>query len=170
MVPCGNNRCPPTPFDTVTAEVASSSLVVPAIPNQALTPVEEFSRGHKKVQIPREASNSAHNSPITIYTFNPGLGLVAPLRALDASIRHFQQSARLPRCGLYAWRLSPPGCKYPRSHGSWSVAAVPALLSDPLPRPEAMWSKCASYADLGIVGTMPSSELCRVELVLSHFW
>jgi len=40
----------------VTAEVASSSLVVPAIPNQALTPVEEFSRGHKKVQIPREAS------------------------------------------------------------------------------------------------------------------
>src|SRR6266478_6147000 len=78
MVPCGNNRCPPTPFDTVTAEVASSSLVVPAIPNQALTPVEEFSRGHKKVQIPREASNSAHNSPITIYTFNPGLGLALP--------------------------------------------------------------------------------------------
>ena len=31
-------------------------------------------------------------------------------------------------------------CKYPRSHGSWSVAAVPALLSDPLPRPEAKWS------------------------------
>jgi hypothetical protein len=47
---------------TVTAEVASSSLVVPAIPNQALTPVEEFSRGHKRVQIPREASNSAHSS------------------------------------------------------------------------------------------------------------
>jgi len=48
----------------VTAEVASSSLVVPAIPNQALTPVEQFSRGHKKVQIPREALNSAHNSPL----------------------------------------------------------------------------------------------------------
>jgi hypothetical protein len=41
---------------TVTAEVASSSLVVPAIPNQVLTPVEEFPRGHKKVQIPREPS------------------------------------------------------------------------------------------------------------------
>jgi hypothetical protein len=41
--------------NAVTAEVASSSLVVPAIPNQALTPVEEFSRGHKKVQIPRTA-------------------------------------------------------------------------------------------------------------------
>ena len=52
---------------TVTAEVASSSLVVPAIPNQALTHVEEFSRGHKKVQIPREASNSAHGSPIAAY-------------------------------------------------------------------------------------------------------
>src|ERR1700724_37576 len=38
--------------------------------NQALTPVEEFSRGHKKVQIPREASNSAHGSPITMFTFN----------------------------------------------------------------------------------------------------
>jgi hypothetical protein len=36
-------------------------------------PVEEFSRGHKKVQIPREASNSAHSSPITMFTFNPGL-------------------------------------------------------------------------------------------------
>jgi hypothetical protein len=36
--------------------------------------VEEFSRGHKKVQIPREASNSAHSSPITIFEFNPGLG------------------------------------------------------------------------------------------------
>src|SRR5712691_7226667 len=59
---------------SVTAEVASSSLVVPAIPNQALTPVEEFSRGHKKVQIPREASNSAHSSPITMFTFNPPLG------------------------------------------------------------------------------------------------
>src|SRR5713226_6582770 len=59
---------------TVTAEVASSSLVVPAIPNQALTPVEEFSSGHKKVQIPREASNSAHSSPITMFTFNLGLG------------------------------------------------------------------------------------------------
>ncbi len=58
---------------SVTAEVASSSLVVPAIPNQALTPVEEFSRGHKKVQIPREASNSAHSSPITMFTFNLGL-------------------------------------------------------------------------------------------------
>src|SRR5207249_7083817 len=59
---------------SVTAEVASSSLVVPAIPNQALTPVEEFSRGHKKVQTPREASNSAHSSPITMFTFNLGLG------------------------------------------------------------------------------------------------
>ena len=59
---------------SVTAEVASSSLVVPAILNQALTPVEEFSRGHKKVQIPREASNSAHSSPITMFTFNLGLG------------------------------------------------------------------------------------------------
>jgi hypothetical protein len=59
-------------YITVTAEVASSSLVVPAIPNQALTPVEEFSRGHKKVQIPREASNSAHSSPITMFTFNSG--------------------------------------------------------------------------------------------------
>src|ERR1700730_8466348 len=68
--------------------------------------------------------------------------LIAPRRAVDASIRHFQQSAILPRCGLYAWRLSPPVCKYPRSHESWSVAAVPALLSDPLPRPEAMWSTC----------------------------
>jgi hypothetical protein len=58
----------------VTAEVASSSLVVPAIPNQALTPVEEFSRGHKKVQIPHEASSSAHSSPITMFTFNAGLG------------------------------------------------------------------------------------------------
>jgi hypothetical protein len=44
---------------SVTAEVASSSLVVPAIPIQALTPVEEFSRGHKRYkfrarrQIPR---------------------------------------------------------------------------------------------------------------------
>ena len=61
-------------FCSVTAEVASSSLVVPAIPNQALTPVEEFSRGHKKVQVPREASNSAHGSPITMFTFNAGLG------------------------------------------------------------------------------------------------
>jgi hypothetical protein len=68
----------------VTAEVASSSLVVPAIPNQALTPVEEFSRGHKKVQIPREASSFAHNSAITMLTFNAGLGgLIASLRALD---------------------------------------------------------------------------------------
>ena len=58
----------------VTAEVASSSLVVPAIPNQALTPVEEFSCGHKKVQIPREASSSAHSSHITMFTFNLGLG------------------------------------------------------------------------------------------------
>src|SRR6266446_9231185 len=83
MVPCGNNRCPPTPFDTVTAEVASSSLVVPAIPNQALTPVEEFSRGHKKVQIPREASNSAHSSSITnVYVQPRPRGLLVPLRAL----------------------------------------------------------------------------------------
>ena len=56
---------------SVTAQVASSSLVVPAIPIQALTPVEEFSRGRKKVQIPREASNSAHSSPITnVYFLN----------------------------------------------------------------------------------------------------
>src|SRR5260370_38816329 len=56
------------------AKVRILLLVVPAIPNQALTPVEEFSRGHKKVQIPREAPNSAHSSPITIFEFNPGLG------------------------------------------------------------------------------------------------
>jgi hypothetical protein len=67
---------------TVTAEVASSSLVVPAIPNQALTPVEEFSRGHKKVQIPREASNSAHGSPTTMFTFNACL---TPAAAFCAS-------------------------------------------------------------------------------------
>jgi hypothetical protein len=36
--------------------------------------VEEFSRGHKKVQIPREASNSPHSSAITMFTFNLGLG------------------------------------------------------------------------------------------------
>jgi hypothetical protein len=60
-------RVPATERVPVTAEVASSSLVVPAISNQALTPVEEFSRGHKKVQIPREASNSTHSSPITIF-------------------------------------------------------------------------------------------------------
>ena len=30
-----------------------------------VTAVEEFSRAHKKVQIPREASNFAHSSPIT---------------------------------------------------------------------------------------------------------
>jgi hypothetical protein len=66
-------RVPAVERPTVTAEVASSSLVVPAIPNQALTPVEEFSRGHKKVQVPREASNSAHSSPIIMFRFNPGL-------------------------------------------------------------------------------------------------
>ena len=82
--------------------------------------MEEFSRGHKKVQIPREASNSAHSSPITVFSFNLGLGADrSPSCTRPASIRHFQQSARLPRCGLYAWRLSPPGCKYPKSHGSW---------------------------------------------------
>jgi len=27
----------------------------------------------------------------------------------------------------------------------------------------------ASYAEISIVDTMPSSELCRVELVLAHF-
>ena len=69
QVSLSSSKLPP-----VTAEVASSSLVVPAIPNQALTPVEEFSRGHKKVQTPREASNSAHSSPITMFTFNLGLG------------------------------------------------------------------------------------------------
>ena len=45
---------------TVTAEVASSSLVVPAIPNQALTPVEEFSRGHKRYNSARGV-NSANS-------------------------------------------------------------------------------------------------------------
>jgi len=46
--------------------------------------VEEFSRGHKKVQIPREAPNSAHSSPITIFEFNPRpRGLIARLRAVD---------------------------------------------------------------------------------------
>ncbi len=38
--------------------------------------MEEFSRGHKKVQIPLEASNSAHSSPITIFEFDPGLVLM----------------------------------------------------------------------------------------------
>ena len=97
----------------VTAEVASSSLVVPAIPNQALTPVEEFSNGHKKVQIPREGSNFRAELPYNdVYVQPRPTRLIAPLLAEDASIRHFQQSARLPRCGLYAWRLSPPGCKF----------------------------------------------------------
>jgi hypothetical protein len=54
----GIKRCPPTPFDinqlhqpvAVTAEVASSSLVVPAIPFQQLIGSAPFSRGHKKAQ------------------------------------------------------------------------------------------------------------------------
>ena len=54
MVSCGIKRCPPTPFDinrlSVTAEVASSSLVVPAIHSQELTGTAPFSRGHKKAQ------------------------------------------------------------------------------------------------------------------------
>jgi hypothetical protein len=45
MVSCGIKRCPPTPFDinrlhhvvAVTAEVASSSLVVPAILSKTVT-------------------------------------------------------------------------------------------------------------------------------------
>src|SRR6266849_3408070 len=68
---------------TVTAEVASSSLVVPAIPNQALTPVEEFSRGDKKVQIPRQATNFRAQLPYNnVYVQPRPGGLISPLRAL----------------------------------------------------------------------------------------